>query len=82
MGVFSRSKHSEPPAVVDTANAPGSSDVEKQYVAHLESHGEDAVQRHIDAETEKRLVRKLDRRLVPLVMVLYLLAYLDRSNIG
>jgi hypothetical protein len=31
---------------------------------------------------ERRVVRKLDKRLVPLVMGLYLLAYLDRSNIG
>ncbi|KAF2793118.1 MFS general substrate transporter [Melanomma pulvis-pyrius CBS 109.77] len=36
----------------------------------------------IDAEVEKRVLRKLDRRLVSLVFVLYLLAYLDRSNIG
>ncbi|KAH8591285.1 major facilitator superfamily domain-containing protein [Bisporella sp. PMI_857] len=31
---------------------------------------------------ERRVVRKLDKRLVPLVMGLYALAYLDRSNIG
>ncbi|KAF7912950.1 uncharacterized protein EAF01_001971 [Botrytis porri] len=35
-----------------------------------------------DAAAEKRLVRKLDRHLIPLVFVLYLLSYLDRSNIG
>ncbi|KAF4119565.1 Major Facilitator Superfamily [Geosmithia morbida] len=33
-------------------------------------------------EAEKRLVRKLDMHLVPLVMVLYLLSFLDRVNIG
>ncbi|KAF7951386.1 hypothetical protein EAE96_006700 [Botrytis aclada] len=37
---------------------------------------------HIDAAIEKRLVRKLDKHLIPLVMLLYLLSYLDRSNIG
>ncbi|QSZ33625.1 hypothetical protein DSL72_005193 [Monilinia vaccinii-corymbosi] len=37
---------------------------------------------HVDAEIEKRVVRKLDKRLIPLVMLLYLLSYLDRSNIG
>jgi hypothetical protein len=36
----------------------------------------------INAELEKRVRRKLDRNLVPLLAALYLLAFLDRSNIG
>ncbi|KAH0539066.1 hypothetical protein FGG08_004364 [Glutinoglossum americanum] len=36
----------------------------------------------VDPEVERRVVRKLDRRLVPLLAVLYLLSVLDRSNIG
>lgn len=36
----------------------------------------------IDPALEKRVLRKLDRNLVSLVSVLYLLAFLDRSNIG
>ncbi len=36
----------------------------------------------IDAVTEKRLLRKLDRRVVSLVFLLYMVAFLDRSNIG
>lgn len=36
----------------------------------------------IDPAVEESLVRKLDLHLVPLVASLYLLAYLDRSNIG
>lgn len=36
----------------------------------------------IDAESEKRLVRKLDRRLVLLAFLCYMAAFLDRSNIG
>ncbi|KAF2760016.1 MFS general substrate transporter [Pseudovirgaria hyperparasitica] len=36
----------------------------------------------IDPAIQKRVVRKLDRNLVPLVTALYLLAFLDRSNIG
>ncbi|KAH7115327.1 major facilitator superfamily domain-containing protein [Dendryphion nanum] len=36
----------------------------------------------IDPMLEKRVRRKLDTRLVPLTMALYLLAFLDRSNIG
>jgi hypothetical protein len=31
---------------------------------------------------EKRLVRKLDWRILPLTSLLYLFAYLDRSNLG
>lgn len=30
----------------------------------------------------KRLLRKLDSRIAPMVMILYLIAFLDRSNIG
>ncbi|KAJ4334788.1 hypothetical protein N0V87_006592 [Didymella glomerata] len=36
----------------------------------------------IDPEIEKRIRRKLDMNLIPLVSALYLLAFLDRSNIG
>ncbi|KAK4241780.1 major facilitator superfamily transporter [Achaetomium macrosporum] len=36
----------------------------------------------IDPMVEKRLRRKFDRSLIPLVFVAYLLAFLDRSNIG
>ncbi|KAI1186694.1 major facilitator superfamily domain-containing protein [Nemania serpens] len=36
----------------------------------------------IDPVLEKRVVRKIDLRLISLVMSLYLVAFLDRSNIG
>ena len=36
----------------------------------------------IDSELERRVIRKLDRRLPPLVSILFLLSFLDRSNIG
>ncbi|KAI0449107.1 major facilitator superfamily domain-containing protein [Xylaria acuta] len=36
----------------------------------------------IDFALERRVVRKIDFHLVPLVMSLYLVAFLDRSNIG
>lgn len=36
----------------------------------------------IDPAIEKRVRRKLDLHLVPLLSALYLLAFLDRSNIG
>ncbi|KAF2477678.1 pantothenate transporter liz1 [Lindgomyces ingoldianus] len=46
--------------------------------------GEGGELRHsdIDPELDRRVRRKLDMRVVPLVMSLYLLAFLDRSNIG
>jgi len=31
-----------------------------------------------DSAAEKRLVRKLDRHIIPIVMLLYLLSFLDR----
>lgn len=36
----------------------------------------------IDPEEEKRLLRKVDMRLVPSVFIMYLFSYLDRSNVG
>ncbi|KAJ4303454.1 hypothetical protein N0V90_002349 [Kalmusia sp. IMI 367209] len=40
------------------------------------------VQMQIDPEMERRVRRKLDWHIIPLVSALYLLAFLDRSNIG
>ncbi|KAI5286013.1 hypothetical protein KEM54_000127 [Ascosphaera aggregata] len=37
---------------------------------------------HVEAEVEKRLLRKLDYRLPVVTGLLYLVAFLDRSNIG
>jgi hypothetical protein len=37
---------------------------------------------HIDQVAEKRLIRKLDLMLSPMMMLIFLVAYLDRSNIG
>lgn len=43
---------------------------------------EAAYENAIDPALEKRVLRKMDRSLVPLVTALYLVAFLDRSNIG
>jgi sugar phosphate permease len=45
----------------------------------LESSGNSSA---IDPAAEKKLVRKYDIRVVPLLFLLYVLAYLDRINIG
>ena len=37
---------------------------------------------HVLPSIEKNVVRKMDFRIVPLVTALYVLAFLDRSNIG
>lgn len=37
---------------------------------------------HIDAVAEKKLLRKCDIRVLPPLFVLFLLAFLDRTNIG
>lgn len=50
---------------------------------HIEADEKNAPRaNHIDPELEKQVVKKLDRNLVPLVTVLFLLSFLDRSNIG
>lgn len=36
----------------------------------------------VDAVNEKALIRKIDWRLLPAVGILYLLSFLDRSNVG
>ena len=46
-----------------------------QQVEDCESSG-------FDPKRIKALIRKLDRHLLPLLTVLYLLSYLDRTNIG
>lgn len=36
----------------------------------------------LDPEEEKRLIRKCDSNVIPILTILYLLAFLDRINIG
>ncbi|KAI0689935.1 MFS general substrate transporter [Cerioporus squamosus] len=44
--------------------------------------GTDAEPTSLAGASERRLVRKLDMRIMPLVCLLYLFAYLDRINLG
>ncbi|CAG9948689.1 unnamed protein product [Clonostachys rosea f. rosea IK726] len=37
---------------------------------------------NIDPEAEKKLLRKIDWHLLPMIWVIYLLSYMDRSNVG
>lgn len=61
---------------------------------HLEASANDAPHSKLDAavsdprndpewqDAQKRLVRKLDMTLIPMVWVLYMFNYLDRNNIA
>lgn len=46
------------------------------------SDGTESQPAPIDHQAEKRLVRKIDKYIVPMVMMTYLLCFLDRTNIG
>lgn len=52
--------------------------IEKQDVDHAES----ASVLEEDAIEAKRVLRKIDFRLIPLLLMLYTLTFLDRVNIG
>ncbi|KAI0804655.1 MFS transporter [Irpex lacteus] len=64
--------------MTDTKSSSISSDVEKWGA--VETRQEDVYV--VDELEEKRLVRRIDMRLVPTSMFIYLLCFLDRSNIG
>lgn len=49
-------------------------------VNEAQNHGTSDL--YIDAADEKRLLRKLDIYLAPVMTLIFLMAYLDRSNIG
>ncbi|KAG8767274.1 hypothetical protein FRC15_005797, partial [Serendipita sp. 397] len=49
--------------------------------AHIRAN-DDTWRHGIDTTHEKRILRKLDWHILPLVSLLYLLSFLDRSNIG
>jgi hypothetical protein len=38
--------------------------------------------RTVDAETEKRLLRKLDMRIIPMICWIYLMNFMDRGMIS
>jgi len=89
MGLFKSAVPEVPATAIDLAGQDAV--IEKHAVdpekaletAQLENGSvEHAGHAAFDPNMEKRIVRKLDWNLVPLVMALYLLSFLDRSNIG
>ncbi|KAI5464418.1 major facilitator superfamily domain-containing protein [Mariannaea sp. PMI_226] len=62
----------------------GSFGTGKDVEANVEHLSNDQFQQHgaIDPAQQKALIRKQDQRIIPLAAGIYLLCYLDRSNIG
>lgn len=64
---------------------PSSEQGSKRQATHVESGAIDGVYR-ADVDTsevdEKKLLRKIDMRLIPWLSLLYLLSFLDRTSIG
>ncbi|KAK6531893.1 hypothetical protein TWF694_003056 [Orbilia ellipsospora] len=66
----------------DLANAQGQNNATDPEKASSEQLERSSVQPRIDHAAERSLVRKLDWHIPPLVGFLFLLSFLDRSNIG
>ncbi|KAJ5138893.1 Major facilitator superfamily domain general substrate transporter [Penicillium bovifimosum] len=77
MGFFGKQ---EPPE--DVIEPAPNQDVEKRTLPDHEEKQSTPISPTIDPELERRLVRKLDWRVPTLMGFFYLLAFLDRSNIG
>lgn len=86
MGFLAKVQRTPPPTSTDPVKDQTTSsplDLEKTHVRGNEV--ESSVQSHephVLPDTEREVVRKMDFRIVPLVTALYVLAFLDRSNIG
>ncbi|KIW10855.1 hypothetical protein PV08_10154 [Exophiala spinifera] len=85
MAIF-KTKQSAPSAVATSIQQSGqvepasANDPEKTGVLQDETQGQRTAE--YAAEIERRVVRKLDLHVTPIVTFLFLLSYLDRSNIG
>ena len=71
--------------------SPVSPDTNKCVMEHMENGDSPSDQEKVGQEeyespewkeTEKRIVRKLDMTLLPMVWIMYLFNYLDRNNIA
>jgi hypothetical protein len=78
MQLFSNNKEPDTTANDDKQEM----DTMKKENGDIEAAPAASVAADIDPVIEKRVIRKLDLHIVPLLSALYLLAFLDRSNIG
>lgn len=62
-----------------TPSPTGQSSSEKPSIEGLE-HGSEQVFHDLTPEEQKRALRKCDYRVIPLLGLLYLVAFIDRSN--
>ncbi|KAG7288419.1 hypothetical protein NEMBOFW57_004769 [Staphylotrichum longicolle] len=71
------------PAAKTRADAPALSDPDRKSKDETDpASASDLDDGEVDAVNEKALIRKIDWRLLPAVGILYLLSFLDRSNVG
>ncbi|RJE20241.1 MFS transporter [Aspergillus sclerotialis] len=63
--------------------------VKKQTAEHFEyqnehalSHDDEVFLAEFPEEAKTRVLRKVDWRLMPMLLLLYLIAYIDKTNIG
>ena len=87
MGLLSRFEKpvqstADDPAAVNTAARLSTEKTDVRHVKNGTGGPNTEITYHVTPAMEKSLLRKLDKRLVSLVTVLYLFSYLDRSNIG
>ncbi|KAF2646049.1 nicotinamide mononucleotide permease [Massarina eburnea CBS 473.64] len=79
-------ERTEKPSITSTKRRPGPSDAydnrdEKISPDHI--HARELAAEYVEGSAaEKKLLRKLDYRLIPCCWILSLLGYIDRSNIG
>jgi hypothetical protein len=66
-----------------TTRQPDVSKSEPLYIEQLTSSQESSsIEANIsDKDAEKRLLRKLDMRIVPILWLMFMLAFLDRTNV-
>ena len=86
MAFFRKFQTALPPTSTDAVTDPTTSpvlDPEKSEVQGKEIEAiVQAREHHVHPEMERKVVRKMDFRIIPLVTALYVLSFLDRSNIG
>ena len=81
MGLFHKFNSAPPPTATDPVEDEKNLGLEKSN-EEIQQSPQPHQHHHIHPDVEKRVVRKMDLRIVTLVSALYVLAFLDRSNIG
>ena len=87
MGLLTKKFNATPPStglnvVEDNEQLSSTREVEHQHDPSAIESIPEVRYGEVDPMLERRVVRKMDFRIVPLVSALYVLAFLDRSNIG